>query len=272
LNRTLTTRVVPNNARNPVRVQEWVGVVVPIRRTLAVSLAALVVVLAALVTMGLGAAPAVVGLACGVALCAAVVRGPAATGAEALGPADLVTLTRATLACALAALVADTALGQPAAAAIVPLAVLALVLDAVDGRIARATRTTSSFGARFDGEADAFLLLVLSVHVAQSYGGWVLAIGAARYAFGLAGWMWPWLRITLPFRYWRKVVTAVQGIVLTVAAAGVTDPSITYAALVVALALLTESFGRDVLWAWRHRSSVSSRSSGASGGDRVRVP
>jgi phosphatidylglycerophosphate synthase len=246
--------------------------VVPIRRTLAVSLAALVVVLAALATMGLEAAPAVVGLACGVALCAAVVRGLAAMGAEVLAPADLVTLTRATLACALAALVADNALGQPAAAAIVPLAVLALALDAVDGPIARATRTTSAFGARFDGEADAFLLLVLSVHVALSYGAWVLAIGAARYAFAVAGWVWPWLRITLPFRYWRKVVTAVQGIVLTVAAAGVTNPSITYAALVVALALLTESFGRDVLWSWRCRSSVSSRSSGATGGVRLRVP
>ena len=95
---------------------------------------------------------------------------------------------------------------------------MALALDAVDGRVARATRTCSAFGGRFDGEADAFLLLVLSVHVAPSYGWWVLAIGLARYAFAAAGWVAPWLRGRLPFRYWRKVVTAVQGIVLVVAA------------------------------------------------------
>ena len=62
-----------------------------------------------------------------------------------------------------------------------------LVLDAVDGRVARRTGTTSSFGARFDGEADAFLILVLSVYVAARLGSWVLVIGAARYAFGRLG-------------------------------------------------------------------------------------
>ena len=65
--------------------------------------------------------------------------------------------------------------------------------------------------------------------------GWVLAIGLARYAFAVAGWVLPWLRGQLPPRYWRKVVTAVQGIVLTVAAAAVAPPWLTTAALVVAL-------------------------------------
>ena len=32
-------------------------------------------------------------------------------------------------------------------------------------------------------EVDAFLILVLSVYVAQSLGAWVLAIGLARYVF-----------------------------------------------------------------------------------------
>ena len=70
-------------------------------------------------------------------------------------------------------------------------------------------------------EVDAFLILVLSVYVARSVGPWVLAIGVARYAFVVAGWLLPWLREPLPPRYWRKVVAAIQGIVLTVAAADV---------------------------------------------------
>lgn len=225
---------------------------VPIRKALPVSLAGLTILLAALSSIGLATVPATLGWVCGVVLCVAVHRGMGAADAGDLGPADLVTLTRSVLTCALAALVADPSLPRSAAAVILPLAALALVLDAVDGRVARATGTQSELGGRFDGEADAFLLLVLSVHVAPGYGWWVLAIGAARYAYAIAGWVAPWLRVPLPFRYWRKVVTAVQGVVLLVAASGAVPPPVSTVALVVALALLAESFGRDVLWAWHH--------------------
>jgi len=224
------------------------------------SLVALLALLGTLAGLGLAPVPAVVGLACGIGLCVAVHRGLGAAGSAALGPADVVTMTRAILACALAALVVDTSLGEPAASVVVPLAVVALTLDAVDGRVARVTGTGSDFGSRFDGEADAFLLLVLSVHVAPSFGWWVLAIGGARYAFGLAGWAWPWLRVRLPFRYWRKVVTAAQGIALVVAAAGVLPPTATYVVLITAIALLAESFGRDVLWAWHRHHAAATRS------------
>jgi phosphatidylglycerophosphate synthase len=232
-------------------------VVIPVRHGLTASLGALAALLVVLAGgRDLGVPAGVVGLACGTVLCAAVARGCSEAGAVTLGPADLVTLTRASLACVLAALVADAALGQPASAAIVPLATVALLLDAVDGRVARASGTATAFGARFDGEADAWLLLVLSVHVAGTYGGWVLAIGGLRYAFAASGWWWLWLRGALPPRHWRKVVAGFQGVALTVAAADVLPAPGTHAVLVVALALLTESFGRDVLWAWRHRAAA----------------
>ena len=135
------------------------------------------------------------------------------------------------------------------------LSALALVLDAVDGWVARHTRT-GKLGAQFDGEVDAFLILVLSVYVARSAGAWVLAIGAARYVFLAAGWPLQWMRAPLPPRFWRKVVAATQGIVLTVAAADVLPAGVTTAALVVALVLLSESFGRDVRWLWRNRTAT----------------
>jgi phosphatidylglycerophosphate synthase len=152
-----------------------------------------------------------------------------------------------------AALVAEALVGEPATALLVILSVAALMLDFVDGRVARLTRTATPFGARFDGETDAFLILVLSVYVARWAGAWVLLIGAARYAFAVAGWVLPWLRGRLPPRYWRKVVAAVQGVALTYAAAEVGPHPAAYAVLVVALGLLAESFGRDVLWLRRPR-------------------
>jgi len=170
------------------------------------------------------------------------------------GPADVVTFVRAALVCGAAGLVADSFLRPPAPVPLVALAVVALVLDAVDGWIARATGTVSAFGARLDGEVDAFLILVLSVYVAHTVAWWVLAMGVVRYVFGAAGWVLPWMRRDLPWRHWRKVVTAVTGIVLTVATAGIAGSVPTYAALLVAAVLLGESFGRDVLWLWRHRA------------------
>ena len=96
---------------------------------------------------------------------------------------------------------------------------MALVLDAVDGLVARRTGTSSALGARFDMEVDAFLILVLSVYVARSMGAWVLAIGAMRYAYLVATWALVWMRGSPPPRYWSKVVAAIQGVVLAVVAA-----------------------------------------------------
>ncbi len=228
---------------------------ITVRHSLTAGMLALVLLLAGVATtveMGLSAWG--VGLACGTVVSLAVARGIVESGRRALGPADLVTLSRATLACAIAAVVAESSSDGSSRPTLVTLAVVALLLDAADGRVARRTGTSSPFGARFDGEADAFLIMVLSVYVAPTVGWWVLASGAARYAFGAAGWWLPWMRRELPRRDWRKVVAAVQGIVLTWAAAQVAPPAVVVAGLVGALALLAESFGRDVVWLWRHRA------------------
>jgi phosphatidylglycerophosphate synthase len=202
---------------------------------------------------GLGPAGWAVGLASAGAMSLALARGRSYWSTYRLGPADWVTLTRAALTVGVAALVADSFTDSVPVALLVSLAALALVLDAVDGRIARRTGTTSALGGQMDGEVDAFLILVLSVYVARFSGAWVLTIGAARYVFLAAGYALPWLREPLPPRYWRKVVCAAQGIVLTIAAAQVLPSSLVDAALAVALVLLVESFGRDVWWSWSHR-------------------
>ncbi len=221
----------------------------------------------ALSGVGLRAAGWIVAVVCVVATNAALTRGVSHYGADRLSPADWVTLTRATLAVGVATLVADS-FGEPVPVALlVSVAGSALVLDAVDGWVARRTRTAGLLGARFDAEVDAFLILVLSVYVARSAGAWVLAIGAARYLFLAAGWWLPWMREALPPRYWRKVVAATQGVVLAVAAARVLPAGADRAVLAVAFMLLAESFGRDVWWLRRQRRAVP----GGPGRGRVRT-
>jgi phosphatidylglycerophosphate synthase len=211
-----------------------------------------VVVLGALsLTTGLGMAGWLAGLAAGWTTTALLGIGRIHSGTRAILPPDWVTLTRALLAAGVAALVADS-FGRPLpVVALIVLAAVALVLDAVDGPVARRTGTATPFGARFDGEVDAFLILVLSVAVARDYGGWVLAIGLARYVLLVAGWAIRWLAAPLPFRYWGKVVAAVQGIVLAAAATGWLPRLVGMLAVGAALVLLTESFGRSVAWLYR---------------------
>jgi phosphatidylglycerophosphate synthase len=217
-------------------------------------LAGLVALLAGLAsTVGLGRAAWCVALGCAAVLAALVVRGLADAGDDAMGPADVVTLGRALMSCAVAALTVELLLRYEVRPVLVGLTVPALVLDAVDGRVARRTGTVSEFGGRFDGEVDAFLILVLSVAAAPTVGWWVLAAGVVRYAFAAAGRLLPWLREPLEFRYWRKVVTAVVGIVLTVVVADLLPREVAVGLALVALALLAESFGRDVWWLWRRR-------------------
>ncbi|SES10579.1 CDP-alcohol phosphatidyltransferase [Lentzea xinjiangensis] len=199
-------------------------------------------------TAGLGPLGWAAGLAYGFATWAFLGYGMQRHRASSLGPADRVTLTRGLLVGAVTALVADRAGQDVPVALVVTLAAVALSLDWVDGQVARRTGTSTPLGARFDMEVDAFLILVLSAYVAVHMGPWVLAIGLMRYVFVAASWRFRWMNAPLPASYARKVVAAVQGIVLVVAASGL----LPFAAVLTGLALasLVWSFGRDVLWLW----------------------
>jgi len=215
--------------------------------------AAQVALLAALAPgAGLGREGWLAGTGCalgGGALLTIALRRSAPAG---FGPADRVTLARAVLVGAVAAMVAGAPGGGTAVRT--ALATVALVLDAVDGQVARRTGTASPFGARFDVEVDAFLVLVLSVQVAAGLGWWVTVIGAMRYAFVAAARVLPWLGGRLPPSRARKTVGALQGVVLVAAGAHLLPRAAEVTAVGAALALLAGSFGRDVAFLRRHRA------------------
>jgi len=167
-----------------------------------------VVLLVALLTVvqgavGLGAVGWTAGLVASTTGAALLALGLHRTRTTRFGPANVVTLVRATLGQAVAALVAASFAGPDHRALLVSLAAIALALDLVDGRVARQTGSVTALGARFDMETDAFLILVLSIAVGPVVGWWVLAIGFARYALLLAEGVWPWLRVPVGPRPWR---------------------------------------------------------------------
>lgn len=177
--------------------------------------------------------------------------------ADRFGPANAVTAARSVLIGVVTAVVVTSFTQHVRMSLLVLVAAAALLLDGVDGFVARRTHTESELGARFDMEADAFLILVLSVVDARVVGYWIVSLGLMRYAFVAAGWVLPWMRARLPFRYWRKVVAATCGMVLVLVASGLLPAAANLALSLVALALLLESFGRDVVWLVRRRRQPS---------------
>lgn len=123
----------------------------------------------------------------------------------------------------------------------------ALASDAADGQVARRTGTAGPIGARIDMEADAALVMVLSVLAASVVGPWVLAIGLMRYAYVAASWVRPALRRPLAYSLLRRAIGALQGISLVTAVVPVIPVPVSMAILALSLGLLVVSFGRDVI-------------------------
>jgi phosphatidylglycerophosphate synthase len=132
----------------------------------------------------------------------------------------------------------------------ISVAIAALSMDALDGWVARYTRTESSFGARLDMEVDAFLLLSLSllVFLSGKVGFWIVFLGLIRYCFVICGLIWPFLEKDLPMSWRRKVVCVIQGIALVFCLAPATSDSLAVAIGGSSLGLLMISFWIDIRW------------------------
>ncbi len=168
------------------------------------------------------------------------------------GFANTATLVRLNLAAFLLAVAITTLwFAEPAALPLLwivfTVAAVALVLDGVDGWLARRRREVSDFGSRMDMAADTAFTIITTLCLVSFglVGAWVLLIGLMRPAFVAAAWIWPALSSPLPESRGRKIAC---GGSLGCLVAGLAPP---LAALAPALALLALlqlvwSFGRDL--------------------------
>jgi len=235
-------RANPPAARSPSR--DTIGTVAAVALCLATALALTPVA-------GLWGVPAALALAlyagiAGIVLCAARRQ-----DLRRFGAANAVTLLRAAMVAFLAglALLPTPLPGEIRSAAIV-LGVAGLLLDGVDGWLARRSGTTSRFGARFDMETDALSVLVFTFLLlrAGQAGPWVLAIGLARYIYVGVGWLWPPLARELPPSLRRKTICVVVVTALLIALAPFVDAAWAGMICAAALVLLLSSFAMDCVW------------------------
>lgn len=182
-------------------------------------------------------------------------RLPAHHPFDRLGAANQVTLARGVLVALLAGVIGMSTTPR-LQIAVLCTATLAAVLDAVDGWLARRTRMSSSYGARFDMETDALLILVLSLLAWQfgKAGVWVLGSGLLRYVFVAASLLFPWMQHPLPPSGRRKVLAVLQTVSLLVAIAVFVPRGVSGLVCASALAALAWSFLLDIAWLRRHAS------------------
>ena len=195
---------------------------------------------------------------------------------ERFGAANRVTLLRAGIAALMAGLIGWPAIQPGLAWLMAVLAAIALILDGVDGWLARRGGMESPFGARFDMEVDAFFILILAVLVHQSdkAGGWVLLSGALRYGFVALGYALPWLRRPLPPRKRRQTACVIQTAVLALCLAPPLVRPWTTALTTGALGLLALSFTVDTIWLARRaaRQEAAPRTTGVEQNHRTGEP
>lgn len=179
---------------------------------------------------------------------------------DRFGLPNLITLTRAVINCILIGMLVDSPrlisdgsewLGWFFLGA----ALASLALDGVDGFFARRLGLSSRFGARFDMEVDAMLLMLLAVaaFALGKVGVWVLAIGAIYHLFMGARAIWPFLARELPASMRRKSVCVLQGGALLALTTPFITPPLATAIAAVALGALIWSFALDIAWLVAHR-------------------
>lgn len=168
-----------------------------------------------------------------------------------LGWCNVVTLLRLSISCAL---LPPLLAGHPGGWVLAGWAGVALLLDGLDGWLARSSGLVSRFGGRFDIEADSVLALALALHAVLLHPGpEVLLLGLFRYAFVAAGLIWPWLSAPLLESRRRKLICILQLAVLILLQIPQFPASLAAGGIRLALLALLWSFGADILWLWRSR-------------------
>ena len=164
----------------------------------------------------------------------------------AFGPGNAVTALR----CLLVVLLASLPGAGPASAVLVT---LIFGLDGVDGWLARRGPGSSAFGATFDMETDALLVLVagLELHASGRLGAFAIVPGLLRYVYAVAILLLPASRGEAPRSTLARFVFAIV-VVSFVASLWPVHPRHSWFAASATI-LLVISFARSAFWSFRPR-------------------
>jgi phosphatidylglycerophosphate synthase len=182
------------------------------------------------------------------------------------GAANLLTTARAAVGVLLTSLIGES-LSAILATTAAAVGLVVLMLDGLDGWLARRTKMVSAFGARFDVEVDALLILTLAILAWQEgkAGQWVMLSGLLRYGFVVAGWLLPWMQRPLAPTSRGRIICVVQTAALVVVLAPAVTPPLSSTIAALGLAALCYSFLVDTMRLWRQSPDEQPATAGRAG-------
>ena len=135
------------------------------------------------------------------------------------------------------------------------LALVSLILDGLDGSIARKYGNSSKFGELFDQESDNFLMFVLSIslYINKDIGIYVFLIPAYRYIFNVLMIKYTWLKNTLPDSLFRKSACVLTTLLMIISHDTYFNVYISNFIIVFALFIITFSFSKDIIWLYGNK-------------------
>ena len=135
------------------------------------------------------------------------------------------------------------------------LAISALILDGLDGFVARKYNHVTKFGEIIDQESDNFLMLVLSIslYLNREVGIYIFLIPSYRYLFIFSMKRYDWLKIELPISQFRKFACAVTILLMIIAQDIYFSPENTTFLVILSLFIITFSFAKDIIWLYRNK-------------------
>lgn len=136
---------------------------------------------------------------------------------------------------------------------------ISLILDGLDGYLARFLNQTSKFGARFDLEADTFLLLVLSLslYINMNVNPSIFLIPLYRYIFFIFQIKFKWLESSLPKSIRRSFICFFVTFLLIICHLPSLTTYLMGALINFSILLITFSFLKDIIWLYRNKYSCN---------------
>ncbi|MEC9205676.1 MAG: CDP-alcohol phosphatidyltransferase family protein, partial [Pseudomonadota bacterium] len=134
---------------------------------------------------------------------------------------------------------------------------ISLILDGLDGYLARLLDQTSEFGTKFDLEIDTFLLLLLSFSLYKDFNAnlAVFLIPLYRYLFFILQFKLKWLRTPLPESMRRKFICFFVTLLLIISHFSFFPMYLVNGFINLSILLITFSFLKDIIWLYRKEYS-----------------
>ena len=134
---------------------------------------------------------------------------------------------------------------------------ISLVLDGLDGYLARLLNQISEFGAKFDLETDTFLLLLLSFSLYKDLNAnvTVFLIPFYRYVFFILQFKFKWLKASLPESMRRRFICFFVTFLLIISHFSSFPTHLVDGFINLSILLITFSFLEDIIWLYRKEYS-----------------